>query len=76
MPALLLQKPSKKSKSREYLVALERRLQLWERGEIKSLLLEVEIIQQRLTSNNDPKNIADVSIKCASRWEKETSTGH
>ena len=76
MPALLLQKPSKKSKSREYLVALERRLQLWERGEIKSLLLEVEIIQQRLTSNNDPKNIADVSIKFASRWEKETSMGH
>ena len=66
MPALLLQKLSKKSKSREYLVALERGLQLWERGEIKSLLLEAEIIQQRLTSNKDPKNIADVSIKFAS----------
>ena len=37
MLALLLQKPSKTSKSRDHLDALERRLQLWERSEIKSL---------------------------------------
>ena len=59
MSALLLQKPSKTSKSRDHLDALERRLQLWERVEIKSLLLEAETIQQRLISNNDSKNIAD-----------------
>ena len=63
MPALLSQKLSKTSKSREHLDALRRRLQLWERSEIKSLLLEVETVQHRLTSNNDPKNIADVSKK-------------
>ena len=38
MPALLLQESSKTSKSREHVDALERQLQLWERGEIKSLL--------------------------------------
>ena len=55
MLALILQKSSKTSKSRDHLDVLGRRLQLWERGEIKYLLLEVETIQQSLTSNNDPK---------------------
>ena len=50
MPASLLQKPSKMLNGRDHLEALERKLQLWERGEIKSLLLEAEIIQQRSTS--------------------------
>ena len=36
-----------------------------EKGEIKSLLSEAETIQQRFTSNNDPKNIANVSKKFA-----------
>ena len=60
MPALPLQKPIKISKSRDYFDALEITLQLWESGEIKSLLLEAETIQQRLTSNSDLKNIADI----------------
>ena len=47
MPALLLQKPSKTSKSGDHLDSLEKRLQLRERGEVKSLLLEAETIQQR-----------------------------
>ena len=42
MLALLLQKPSKMSNIRNHLGALKRRLQLWERREIKSLLLEAE----------------------------------
>ena len=61
--ALLLPKPSKTSKSRNHLDALERRLQLWESGEIKSSLLEAQTFQQRLTSNNDPK-------KYCQRFEK------
>ena len=63
------------SKSRDHLNALERRLQLRERGEIKSLLLEVETIQQRLTSNNDPKNNADVSKRFAKLLGKENING-
>ena len=55
-----MQKPSKTSKSRDHLDALERRLQLWG-GEIKFLLLEAETIQQRLTSNSDLQNISDIS---------------
>ena len=37
MPALLLQKPSKTSKTKEHLKALERRLRLWEEGNITDL---------------------------------------
>ena len=54
---------------------LERRLQLWERGEIKSFLLGAETIQQRLTSNNDPKNIADFSKKFAKLMGKGNISG-
>ena len=75
MLALLLQKPSKTSKSRDYLDALEKRLQLWERGENKSLVLEAESIQQRLTSNNDRKNIADVLKKFAKLMGKGNISG-
>ena len=75
MLALLLQRPSKTSKSRYYLDALEKRLQLWERGENKSLVLEAESIQQRLTSNNDRKNIADVLKKFAKLMGKGNISG-
>ena len=75
MPALLLKKPGKTSISREDLDTLERRLQLWERDKIKSLLLEAETIQQRLTSNNNPKNIADVSTKFAELMGKGNTNG-
>ena len=34
MPSLLLQKPSQKSKSKDHLRVLERRLELWESGEV------------------------------------------
>ena len=70
MSTLSLQKPSKSSKSRDHLHALKRRLQLWERGEIRSLLLETETIQQKLTSNND------LESKVCKADRKETSMGH
>ena len=37
MPALLLQKPIKSSKTKDHLKALERRLRLWEEGHITNL---------------------------------------
>lgn len=48
MPALLLQKPSKNSKSKDHLKALERRLELWHKGEIEDLLNKAEALQSRL----------------------------
>ena len=40
MPNLLLQKPSKKSKSKDHTLALQRRMKLWESGEFAELVFE------------------------------------
>ena len=48
MPALLLQKPHSKSKSKEHVTHLERRLALWTNGEFDELLAEGRTIQQNL----------------------------
>ena len=45
MSSLLLQKSSQKSKSKDHLTALERRLELWESGEVMELLKESDKIQ-------------------------------
>ena len=46
MPGLLLQKPSRKSKSKDHLTSLENRMKLWHAGEITELLKEAETIQK------------------------------
>ena len=50
MPALLLQKPSPKSKSKEHADILKRRLDQWSQGKISDLLYESQTIQRRLKS--------------------------
>ena len=47
MPASLLQKTFKSSKSKSHHAALERRLTLWEEGKIEKLLYEGQTIQER-----------------------------
>ena len=61
MPALLLQKPSKKSKSKDHMLALERRLKLWDEGNLLELLAEGTTIQDRITSSDC--NISAISKK-------------
>ena len=46
MPNLLLQKPSRNSKSKDHLEALERRFHLPKEGELTELLIESETIQK------------------------------
>ena len=58
MLALLLQKPCKKSKSKHHLVSLERRLKLWEEGNISNLLHEGEIIQEKMKISEKTMNIS------------------
>ena len=47
MPALLLQKPHSRSKTKEHVKHLERRLQLWKDGNLNSLLDEGSAIQSQ-----------------------------
>ena len=64
MPALLLQKPHSKSKTRDHISCLSRRLELWENGNISVLMKEGKLIQSHLRSsfgghpNNDNEKLA------------------
>ena len=68
MPALLLQKPSSRSKAREHALHLERRLKLWSDGELDDLLHEGRTVQRQLTlsqqsQQNDDDRTARVFAK-------------
>ena len=63
MPALLLQKPSKTSKSKEHVEALSRRLAKWKKGEFSQLFREAETLQKRLPKVDRKKNIQVISRK-------------
>ena len=66
MPSLLLQKPSKTSKAKDHLKALERGIDLWSKGKIDELLFEGETIQLHLHHINTPKkSIGELSKKFA-----------
>jgi len=63
MPALLLQKTSAKSKSRDHNAALKRRLELWKNRDVSNHLAEGNTIQKRLSITSKPKYFDFVSIK-------------
>ena len=51
MPALLLQKPHQRSKTKDHILHLERRLQKWSEGDLESLMKEGYTIQQQLSQH-------------------------
>ena len=56
LPALLLQRPHPKAKTKDNISCLEKRLVLWKEGNIPELLREGKIIQQRLPARrHSPK---------------------
>ena len=61
MPNLLLQKPSRTSKSKDHLEELKRRLDLWKEGELTELLIGVEAIQKSVSDSKSVKTIAELS---------------
>ena len=63
--AVVLQKPSQRSKAKEHQECLKKRLILWGNGEIGSLLREGRMIQRRLSKlhKNDPPNKARIFAK-------------
>ena len=84
MPALLLQKPSKRSKTAEHVVALKRRLQDWKDGKIEDLIREGKAIQDRLQRSKHSQHSTEKvfvrlmlqgKISAAMRWIGESSTG-
>ena len=68
MPALLLQKPHQKSKAKEHCIHLDRRLQLWSKGEINALVLEGRVIQRQFNQasrNNETQSDGQTARKFA-----------
>ena len=63
IPALLLQKPSKNSKSKYDLKLLKRRFEIWKEGNINKLYEEGRAIQDRLKSDGNPNDIVKISKK-------------
>ena len=63
MLALLFQKSSKSSKSKELLEALTRRLSLWNEWRIDELLYEGQTIQDRLKAPENAIKISKISKK-------------
>ena len=60
MPALLLQKPHPRSKAKEHVLHLERRLKLWESGRLKELMDQGRTIQCQL-NRNPPRKLEDTA---------------
>ena len=57
--ALLLQKPHPQSKSREHVVALERRLRAWRNGDIDGLMKEGRTLQNQLEHRSTSRRARD-----------------
>ena len=61
MPNLLLQKPSKNSKSKDHQLALERHLELWHKGEFEELYFEDETIQACLKTTQYRRSLSNMA---------------
>ena len=75
MSALLLQKPSRKSKTRDHLIALERQSRLWDEGNINESLDESKEIQERLPFTNTSMNLRKISMKIKHLMQKGSVNG-
>ena len=75
LPALLLQKSIKNSKAKDHATALERRLELWENGNIIELLNEGQSIQKRLPTGDRPEDIAKISVNFKELMQKGNVNG-
>ena len=70
MPSLLLQKPSKESKAKDHVKALDRRMMLWHSGDLIELMNEGIAIQERLPVHEKGKSIGEISRLFAKRMQK------
>ena len=73
MSSLLLQKPSKNSKSKDHLKLLERCIKLWTSGDLLDLLKEAKIIQKELRIQKDIYKYNGDIQKVFTRNEKRKS---
>ena len=75
MPALLLEKPSKNSKSKDHLKSLERRFGIWKEGNIKPFYQDRKAIQDRLKLDESSNDIMKISKKFKLQMQKGDING-
>ena len=75
MPSLLLQKPSKNSKTKDHISALNRRLELWGEGKFDELLWEALTIQRGLKTILNSCDIASISKRFANLMQRGNVNG-
>ena len=75
MPSILLQKPKKDSKTKDHIAALERRLKLWQFGNLIELFKEAETIQKGLKSSTNIKTLVEISKQFAKQMNKGNVNG-
>ena len=61
MSALLVEKQSKDSKSRDHLKSLERRFEIWKEGNINGIYENGRAIQDRMKSGGSPNDIVKIT---------------
>ena len=66
LPHLLCQRTHEKSRTTEDRKALERRLELWEKGDVQNLVKEAETLQRKVKKNIGKKKEEDKAKKFAS----------
>ena len=78
MPALLLQRPlGSKRNPKEYKECLARRLELWKKGDIQSLLKEAVTIQDRLSAFSGSREFDETtSRRFAEMVSRQKSHGY
>ena len=69
MPSLILQKPSRNSKAKDYSEVLRRRMILWQSGDLLRLF-KAETIQEVLKDSTKPKSVVQLSKKFVERMNK------
>ena len=60
LPAIMLQKPSKNSQTKDNVNALQRRFELWCEGNVRELIKECKLLQKRLSKGNS--NTSETTI--------------
>ena len=71
MSALLLEKQSKDSKSRDHLKSLERRFEIWKEGNINGIYENGRAIQDRMKSGGSPNDIVKITKSSNFKWKME-----
>ena len=61
LPALILQKPSSRSKTKEHSECILRRLEMWRNGDLNMLMREVNTIQRKLVTSQKKRSFEDTS---------------